>query len=238
MRLQKINHKRAYQLVAEQLEEAIVSGIIQPGEKLPPEREMVTDLSTSRRSLREAIRVLEQKGLIETKVGVKGGSFVKVPTTDSISETLALLIRWKKVPVNEVAEFRLDLEGTIARRAAQRADESDIQRLKAIVSKAEAVLADPNADFQDYKKVDFEYHLALAKAAHNQLYTSVLRIVHDNMVQYFEKHVEYHMGRFRDHYEEMVQMVEAVQNRDGDTASSLATRHIQDFFRYVDAEIE
>ena len=71
MRLQKINHKRAFQLVEEQLEEAILSGRIKPGDKLPPERDLVEDLATSRRSLREAMRVLEQKGLIEIKLGVK-----------------------------------------------------------------------------------------------------------------------------------------------------------------------
>lgn len=238
MRLQKINQKRAFQLVAEQLEEAIVSGELKPGEKLPPERDMTVDLATSRRSLREAMRVLEQKGLIETKVGVKGGNFVKVPSTDSVSETLALLIRCKKVPVNELAEFRIDMEGTIARRAAQRADESDIEKITEIVSKAKAVLSNPNADFNDYKEIDFEYHMALAATARNQLYESVLKIVHQNTVQYFEKHIDYHMERFQDHYKDMAQMVEALRNHDGDKASSLAINHIQDFFRFVDNEIQ
>jgi DNA-binding FadR family transcriptional regulator len=236
MKLQKINQKRAFQLVAEQLEDAIVSGRLKPGDKLPPERDMLVDLATSRRSLREAIRILEQKGLIETRLGVKGGSFVKVPTTDSVSESLALLIQFKKVPVKELAEFRLDLEGIVARRAAQRADESDIDHLKKIVSKAEAVLGDPLAEFSDYKEIDREYHLALAAAARNQLYASVLRIIHDNMSHYFEKHVAYHKGRFHDHYKEMIEMVEALKNQDGDKAFALASHHIQDFFRYVDAE--
>jgi DNA-binding FadR family transcriptional regulator len=236
MRLQKINQKRAFQLVAEQLEDAIVSGRLKPGDKLPPERDMLVDLATSRRSLREALRVLEQKGLIETKLGVKGGSFVKVPTTDSMSESLALLIRFKKVPVKELAEFRLDLEGIVASRAAQRADDSDIDHLEKIVSKAEAVLRDPHAEFSDYKEVDREYHLALAAAARNQLYASVLRMIHDNMSHYFEKHVAYHKGRFHDHHKQMIEMVVAIKNRDGDKAFYLANRHIQDFFRYVDVE--
>ena len=236
MRLQKINQKRASQLVAEQLEEAIVSGRLKPGDKLPPERDMLMDLATSRRSLREAIRVLEQKGLIEIRLGVKGGSFVKVPTTDSVSKSLALLVRFKKVPVKELAEFRLDMEGIVARRAAQRADDSDIDHLERIVSKAEAVLGDPYAEFSDYKEIDREYHLALAAAARNQLYASVLRIIHDNMSHYFEKHVAYHKGRFNDHHKEMIEMLEAIKNQDGDKAFALANRHIQDFFRYVDAE--
>ena len=236
MKLQRINQKRAFQLVAEQLEEAILSGKLKPGEKLPPERAMIVDLATSRRSLREAMRVLEQKGLIEIRVGVKGGSFVKVPTTDSVSKSLGLLIRLKKIPVNELAEFRLDMEGVIARRAAERADDTDIDRLKKIILKAETILKDPDAKFKDYKEIDREYHLALAAAARNQLYASVLTIVHDNMSHYFEKHVDYHGGRFHDHYKEMIEMVESIKNRDSNKAFSLANRHIQDFFRYVEAE--
>jgi len=222
--------------VAEQLEEAILSGKVKPGEKFSPEQEMLADLATSRRSLREAMRVLEQKGLIEIRVGVKGGSFVKMPTTDSVTKSLALLIRFKKVPVSELAEFRLDIEGAIARRAAERADEHDIENLQIIIEKAEKILAGPDAEFKDYKEIDREYHLVLAAAARNQLYGSVLRIVHDNMANYFEKHLDYHRGRFSDHHKEMIQMLEALKNRDGDKAFALANHHIKEFFRYVDAE--
>jgi len=236
MKLQKIDHKRAFQLVEEQLEEVILSGKLKPGDKLPPEREMLADLATSRRSLREAMRVLEQKGLIETKVGVKGGSFVKMPTTDSVTKSLALLIQLKKVPVSELAEFRLDIEGAIARRAAERADERDIENLKIIAENAEKILAGPDAEFKDYKEIDREYHLALAAAARNQLYGAVLRIVHDNMANYFEKHLDYHRSRFSDHYKEMIEMLEALKNRDGDKAFALANHHIKEFFRYVEAD--
>jgi GntR family transcriptional regulator, transcriptional repressor for pyruvate dehydrogenase complex len=236
MKLQKIHQKRAFQLVAEQLEEAILSGVFKPGDKLPPERNTIRDLGTSRRSLREAMRVLEQKGLIEIRLGVKGGSFVKRPSTESLSKDLDVLIRFKQVPVQELAEFRLDLEGSIARRAARRADDHDIACLKKIASEAEAALADPDTDFRNYQEIDREYHLALAAAARNQLYASVLRIVHDNMSRYFKKHLDWHRGRFHDHHKEMIEMIEALKNRDADRAFTLANDHIQEFFRHVDAE--
>jgi len=222
--------------VAEQLEEAILSGMLRPGDRLPPERDMVADFGTSRRSLREAMRVLEQKGLIETKLGVKGGSFVKKPNTDSLSKSLAVLIRFKKVSVNELAEFRLDTEGIVARRATQRAEDSDIARLKKLVSEAESLLANPNADFNDYSKLDREFHLALAAAARNRLYESVLRIVHENMSRYFEKHLEWHNERFPELYRDILDMVNAVERRDGERAFSLANGHIEKFFRYVNAD--
>jgi DNA-binding GntR family transcriptional regulator len=137
--------------------------------------------------------------------------------------------------VHELAEFRLDLEGNIARRAAQRADDHDLEYLKEIASKAGAILEDPDADFNDYQEIDREYHLALAAAARNQLYASVLRIVHENMSRYFEKNHDWHKGRFHDHHKEMIEMIEALKNRDGDRAFTLANDHIQEFFRYVDS---
>ncbi len=236
MRPRKINQKRAFQFVEEQLEEAILSGRIKPGDKFPSERDLVADLATSRRSLREAMRVLEQKGLIEIRLGMKGGSFVREPTTDSVSESLALLIRRKKIPVNELTEFRVDLEGTVARRAAERADDRDIEGLKRIILKAESVLSDPDADFQSFHKVDLEFHEALATAARNQLYESVLKIVHENMSRYFEKHLDFHSKLFREHYREMIEMVQAIETRDGDRAYSIANRHVRKFFQYVEAE--
>lgn len=235
MLLQKINQKRAFQLVAEQLEEAILSGSYKPGDKLPPEREMKTTLGTSRRSLREAMRVLEQKGLIETRLGVKGGSFVKSPSSDTLLNDLAVLIRFKKVPVTELAEFRIDLEGVVARRAAQRADDRDLDTLEKIVSKAKTVLSSPHAELADYQEVDREYHLALAAAARNHLYVWILKIVHGNMFRYVERHIGWHRGRFQAHYQEMKEMVEAVKARDGERAFSLANDHIQNFFRDVKA---
>jgi DNA-binding FadR family transcriptional regulator len=69
MLFQKVKQKRVYHEVADQIEEAIVSGLLKPGEKLPVERELVGQFDISRRTLREALRILEQKGLIEVKIG-------------------------------------------------------------------------------------------------------------------------------------------------------------------------
>ncbi|MBW2633924.1 MAG: FadR family transcriptional regulator [Deltaproteobacteria bacterium] len=87
---------RAYQVVINQLEETILSGRLTPGDKLPPERELIESLGTSRRTLREAFRVLEQKGLLEIKIGSKGGTFVADRIQERLSETLGMLMRTEK----------------------------------------------------------------------------------------------------------------------------------------------
>ena len=165
MLLQKINQKRAFQLVAEQLEEAILSGSYKPGDKLPPEREMKTTLGTSRRSLREAMRVLEQKGLIETRVGVKGGSFVKSPSSDTLLNDLAVLIRFKKVPVTELAELHAQVAQL--RRQLLRLVDRRMTPLEAQVVRAK--LSDEEAKTQTRKKLR-KYVPAAPTAPNIELY--------------------------------------------------------------------
>ena len=116
MKLVKINQKRAFELVAEQLEELILSGQLRPGDKFPPERAIILDLGISIRTLREAMRILEQKGLVEIKTGTKGGVFVKDATTEKLNESLGVLIRLNKYSVRELSELRLDLEGSSPRK--------------------------------------------------------------------------------------------------------------------------
>jgi len=85
----KAKQNRVFQDVVEQIQDAILSGELEPGAKLPAERELKEMFNTSRGTLREALRVLEQKGLIQIKLGVAGGAIVKQIDTDPMAESLA-----------------------------------------------------------------------------------------------------------------------------------------------------
>jgi len=93
---QKARQNRIFQDMVEQIQEAILQGTLNPGDKLPPERELKEVFEASRGTLREALRILEQKGLITIKTGVAGGAVVNALTTDQVSESLDLLIRYQK----------------------------------------------------------------------------------------------------------------------------------------------
>ena len=94
---QKSNQHRVFQDLVNQIEGAILDGRLKVGDKLPPQRELVEMFQTSRASLREALRVLEQKGLIDIKLGVSGGAVIKAVDTEPVTESLALLIQHQKV---------------------------------------------------------------------------------------------------------------------------------------------
>ncbi|MCP4669772.1 MAG: FadR family transcriptional regulator, partial [Desulfobacula sp.] len=107
----KAKQNRVFQDVVDQIQNAILNGELAPGSKLPPERALKDMFDTSRGTLREALRVLEQKGLIEIKLGVAGGAIVKRIDTEPIAESLALLIRSGKVSLKHLSEFRILIEG-------------------------------------------------------------------------------------------------------------------------------
>jgi DNA-binding FadR family transcriptional regulator len=101
----KTNQQRLFEDLVNQIEEAILDGRLKAGDKLPSQRDLVSMFQTSRGPLREALRVLEQKGLLEIKRGVRGGAVVKHPGTTPVSESLGLLIRHRKITLAELAEL-------------------------------------------------------------------------------------------------------------------------------------
>ena len=127
---------RIFQDVVDQIEEAILSGQLQPGDTLPSERDLKDMFQTSRGTLREALRVLEQKGLIEIKLGVGGGSVVKAAPLEQVCNGLDLLIRFQKISLHHLSEFREDVESSVAAIAARRAVPNDIQALDDLLNDA------------------------------------------------------------------------------------------------------
>ena len=93
------------------------------------ERELCEMFQTSRGTLREALRILEQKSLIEIRLGVNGGAYVKDANGELMAENLAMLIRSQTISLSHLAEFREGIEGSVAGLAAQRASAGDIKKL-------------------------------------------------------------------------------------------------------------
>lgn len=234
MAFEKIKPSRIYHEVTSQIEDAIVSGELLPGDKLPAERELAGQLDVSRRTLRESFRVLEQKGLIEIKTGVKGGAFVRSLTTRQVSESLALLIRLKKVSLTELGEFRRDVEGTVTGRAAQRATTQDIDHLGMLLAEAEAALAEDRSDWKAFMDVDRRIHVAVARIGKNVMYELVLRTVHDNIHRYYESYLPKDEKILLQSHRETVEIVRAVERRDADKAMSLAQEHVQWSTRFME----
>ena len=124
---------RVYEHIVEQVERAIFAGRLRSGDRLPPERELVHQFRASRVAVREALRTLEHRGLIEVRHGSSGGHFVRHVDASLLRRDFATLFRLARISLLQLTEARLMVEPEIARLAAERATGADLELLRAAV---------------------------------------------------------------------------------------------------------
>jgi len=230
----KAKQNRIFQDVVDQIQAAILDGRIQPGEKLPAERELGEMLGTSRGTLREALRVLEQKGLIEIRLGVGGGAIAKGPGSEQMTDSLDMLIRSQKVSLHHLAEFREGVEGTVAGLAAQRAKPEDIKILRELLEAAKRCWESGVEKWSEFVRVDEQMHMTLARVARNPVYTLILKTVHDNIHIYYDRFLPCGKDELNENYQDLSQLVSAVASGQVERASELARNHVRRFNRYME----
>ena len=229
---------RIFQDVVEQIEEAIISGRLRVGDRLPPERDLKETLKTSRSTLREALRVLEHKGLIEIRLGKGGGAMVKSISAEQISQSLGLLIRSQQVTLPQLAEFRERFEGDIAALAAAKAASADTARLDELVAEARRCVDGGKTRLNDFLEADKQIHLHLARITANPIYISILQTVHDNIRQYFQRYLIMNLREMRENLSDLTAIVEAVKAGRADDVRELARAHVRRFNAYMQAHQE
>ncbi len=165
--------------VVNEIQELIVSGRLDPGTKLPPERELAEEIGVSRTVIREAVHILVTKGLLETRQGV--GTIVRQVTRDQLVEPLSLLLQTSDggISVEHLHQVRCILEIEIAGLAALQATEEDVEELRRIVTEMEMRLAQD--DLEAFAARDADFHQALAKTTRNPLLVVLLDSIRDLM---------------------------------------------------------
>lgn len=220
-----VKPNRIFQDVVDQIQDVILRGEIAPGEKLPPERELKEMFSISRGTLREALRVLEQKGLIEIQLGAGGGAMVQAVTPEVMADGLSLLVRGLKIPLADLQEFRSDIEGSIARLAAQRATPQNISDLRRILAEAQTTLEE-SAGLEAYVAVDAKLHMTLARISGNVVYEYIQTAIHQNINRYYAEYLEHEESVLREHYEDLKTIVAAVEAGDEEQARTAMRLHL------------
>jgi DNA-binding FadR family transcriptional regulator len=151
---------RVYEQIVAHIERAIFERRLQQGDKLPPERQLTQQFGASRVAVREALRTLELRGLVEVRQGAAGGYFIRDLDARPVCRDLATLLRLGHLTRAHIHEARLAIEPELARLAAQRASEADLKTLRSALDEAEAPSAcSPRA-------ADGAVRRAIAEAAH------------------------------------------------------------------------
>jgi len=225
MLFKKAKQNRIFQDIVDQVQQAIVTGEVAPGEKLPPEREMCSIFSTSRGTLREALRILEQKKLITIKLGAGGGAIVRESNSELIAENLSLLIQGKQGSVTQLIELTAGLFGQLATLAATKTNTADIKMLKQLVTNITDAMEQKKAE-NIFIHMDSLLLEELGRIADNPLYTFLLQATLQAINQVASRRLPASENDQKQHYQEIRMIVYAIAKKEQQKAAKLATQHV------------
>jgi GntR family transcriptional repressor for pyruvate dehydrogenase complex len=164
-----VRTSRLYEQIVQQIEESIVKGDLKAGDQLPAERELAQRFGVSRTAVREAVKALREKGLVEAYSG--RGTFITDGTTQAVRQSLDLMAKiGQPEGSTHLAEVRAILEPEIAQLAAVRIQEPELATMREAVAAMDRAGQDPEM----YIEADLDFHLALAEGAANPLILSLL----------------------------------------------------------------
>lgn len=165
--------------ITTQLQNLIMQRHLRPGDKLPSERELCELLSVSRTVVREAVRALAVKGMLDVRPG--GRAVVRAPDPAIVSELMTIMLRGGSgdVAFGHIHEVRRLLEVEIAGLAAQRREEADIERIESFI----AAMIEHQDDAPHWAAADVGFHRAIAVATHNPLYPLLLDSVAEMLIE-------------------------------------------------------
>jgi GntR family transcriptional repressor for pyruvate dehydrogenase complex len=175
-----IRTPRAFEEIADQIRVELSSRRLRPGDRLPAERLLAEQFGVSRNTLREALRSLENAGLLRLQKGASGGAFVRESTGDAIITGLRDMFHLGAIAPEHLTEARVLIESIAVRVACERATAEDIEALKANVASAERA-ARNKINFYDQAAIHLDFHRILARATKNPVMVIVMEALADVM---------------------------------------------------------
>jgi GntR family transcriptional repressor for pyruvate dehydrogenase complex len=223
---QKVTLVRASSDVVKQIKQAILSGEIEPGSKLPSQRELQNIFQVSRPIITESLRILEKMGLIEIKAGTQGGAIVSNTIQNRMGELFDLIVQLEEISIRELIEFREQVESCNARWAAERREDKDIIKLKNILNKMQLLIRN-NKEWSTIIEQDSLFHLEIAKLANNKLSCIFLKLIWQNLIRIGVHHNLASMAS--EIYITLEKLVDAIEKKDKEQAYEIMKSHIHRF---------
>jgi DNA-binding FadR family transcriptional regulator len=222
-RLEKIEVASAYQLVAEAIEREIVAGRMRPGVGVGTEAALCNQFGVNRSTVREAIRVLEQSGLVRR--GADRRLYASLPRYSGLSSRVSRALILHEVTFRELCTTARVLEIASAEQASEHADAEAIAALEQNQAEAERAQSDPAR----LSEIDSEFHKLLARATRNR----VLELAREPAGLLFFPTTELICRRVPEGAARLVEahrhIIDAVKARDGEAAALWMNRHVSDW---------
>jgi GntR family transcriptional repressor for pyruvate dehydrogenase complex len=216
-----VRTSRLYEQIVQQIEDSVLNGTLKPGDQLPAERELAHQLGVSRTAVREAVKALREKGLVEAYSG--RGTFVTDGTSQAARQSFDLMVKiGQQEGAPHLAELRLILEPGIAALAAVRVKEEDLTAMREAVAVMDRAQDDPEA----YIEADLDFHLALAETVANplilSLIDSIVGLLREQRIKIFN--VEGGPQRGQIHHK---RILEAMERGDAEMARTAMRSHLE-----------
>lgn len=162
--------RRIFEEIVGQIRQRIYDGELKPGDRLPGERDLAIQFGVGRTVVREALRTLEEGGLVEIKKGSDGGAFVKKADSSVATRSLTTLIHLGHITVDDLTEARIWLEQVVIEHAALHRTEEDLRRLEENIQQSEEIVRQGVVP----RKVNLDFHVMLAEAAKNPIFVMLI----------------------------------------------------------------
>lgn len=222
-----ISNKKVYELVIEQIQDKILKGELKKGDKLPSERELSESMSVSRTSIREAIRVLETMGVIESKQGE--GNFICNNIEKSLIEPLSMGFKLNEGIWQDILELREALELQTVRIAAEKATEDDCNELREIIDQMQKENDKLNYNSKKIVQLDQKFHNKIASISKNYLIESVFMTSSRLFATFIEDARERIIDNYRDEktlFESHEMIYEGIKQKNPNLAYIEMKRHM------------
>lgn len=206
--------------IAQQLLDIIEIQKLEPGHKLPPERQLADMLEVSRPSLREALHILQAQGRVQIRHGQ--GSFVQEPL---VAQELRASVMSKTHDLNELFNAREVLEVPASKWATEKATKENIRLLRATLNQIDTVTASEPIDYEQLQVLDAKFHLTIVEIAGNRFINQTLNVLQDVMKMSMETTLRL-PGRLKISRNEHSAILAAIESGDGDLALKLTLQHI------------
>jgi GntR family transcriptional repressor for pyruvate dehydrogenase complex len=222
---------RAYEGVVDQIELAVFGGHLNPGDRLPSERDMMAQFSVSRATIREALRVLESRGLVRSRPGdPHGGAEIQASSPRAIGTAVRSFARLGQMTITALVQFRMVVEGSAIRLAAELHDESQLHTMEQAYQNMVDAVGGPHEVFS---RADVAFHLAVARSSGNELLSACSEIAVDLVISLIGDKLQQSPSRvdlMRDTLRRHGRYLTAIRSRDGIGAERLARMDLYEYY--------
>jgi DNA-binding FadR family transcriptional regulator len=229
-----IHTRRAFEEICERIREQLALGVLKPGDKLPPERDLAQQLGVSRNVLREALRSLEMAGILRLRKGVKGGAFIREGDTGRMNEVMRDMLSLGTISVRELSEARINVIDLVVRLACVAARQRDFEALEANIERTD--VATREGRLLDRVECSREFYRLLAESTGNKVIAMMVNSVTEIHMRFVYAKVASSGAATPRLTDKRRQFLAALRARDVTVATRLMRIHVESVQRMLELD--